>query len=108
MVCLAAGRESACYTTISILYLSNWDESRHTGDAEEHDLLIRPFLAGIIRLGNAAGSCVGVGDGSPSAVPISGVFRDISEPQLCPAWCLLELDAIREAVADLERCHCIC
>lgn len=47
MVCLAAGGEGA-------------------GDAEEDDFLVRPFFAGVVLLGAAAGGGVRVGDGRPS------------------------------------------
>ena len=76
-----------------------------TGNAEEHHLLARPLLAGIVLLGNAAGGRVRVGDGSPPAGAVSHVPLPA---QHSPAGCLLELDAVGEAVADFKRCHCVC
>jgi len=58
--------------------LAAWGES--AGNGEEDDLLVRPFLAGIVFLGTTADGRVAVGDGCP-----------------------FELDALGELVANLEE-----
>ena len=42
--------------------------SKSAGHGEEDDFLVRPFFAGVVFLGTAAGGGVGVGDGRPAAV----------------------------------------
>lgn len=53
-----------CDVGWQMVCLATWGEG--TGNGEEDDLLVRPFLASIVYLGTAAGSWVAVGDGRPS------------------------------------------
>ena len=87
------------------------------GDGEEDDFLVGPFFGGVVFLGAAADGGVRVGYGRPSvcglleAVP--GTFADLRELGMSGNKSVLELDAVGELVAGLERCHfdrmtCVC
>ena len=73
-----------------------------TGHGEQDDFLVYPFFAGVVFLRTAAGGWVSVGNGCPSVG--CDVSCDVGQSSRRAG--LLELDALRELVADFEGCHC--
>jgi hypothetical protein len=56
--------------------------SEGAGDGEEDDFLVRPLFAGVVFLGTAAGSRVGISDGSISGSFMLVVYCSISQSQV--------------------------
>ena len=91
-----------CNVRREMVCLAAWGEG--AGNGEEDDLLVRPFLAGIVFLGTTADGRVAVGDGCPSArrkYNVSVNSKSFDGERSSIRLHLLELDALGELVANL-------
>jgi hypothetical protein len=74
-------------------------------DGEENDLLVGPFLAGIVFLRTTAGSWVIISNWRPPKLSQSDLCNVVLELGGGGVANVLELDALGQRITDFERCH---